>query len=389
MSRRPVRQVAVLIDGSKPYDRKVIGGISSYAQQRGRWSLYVEENPIQKLSILRAHRWDGVIANFDDRRIAAIVSSLRVPVVAVGGMHGWYDRRWGIPYIATDDDAVASLAFDHLSDRGFTQFAFCGFAHTKVNGWSAGRARRFKSLVQQAGLRCWVYNGRCATMRNWDQLQDELASWLASLPKPVGLMACNDARARHVLEACRRSSLRVPEDVALVGVDDDPVLCELTDPPLTSIDPGAHRVGEKAARVLADLMAGKRLRRTWFVVEPKGLVARKSSDIIAVKDPDVAAALAFVRTHACDGVHVDDVLKHVSIARATLHRRFHAVLGRSIHEEIQRVRLERARHLVADTDIPLKQVVAMTGFKQRTYFTVVFRQYFGRTAAEYRRRAKK
>jgi LacI family transcriptional regulator len=380
--------VAVIIDGSKPYDRKVIGGIGAYAQRRGRWSLYVEENPLEKLAVLRAHRWNGLIANFDEPRIAAVVAAMNVPVVGVGGGYGWYGREAGIPYVATDDDAVARLAFDHLRDRGFTQFAFCGFARTRINGWSADRARSFLASARQAGFPCSVYNGRHATMRNWGQLQDELAAWIAGLAKPVGLMACNDARARHVIEACRRIGVPVPEDVAVVGADDDAVLCGLTDPPLTSIDQDAHRIGETAAGVLDRLMSDKRVQKRLFVVQPKGVVTRRSSDVIAIQDPDVAAALRFIHEHACDGIHADAVADCVTVARVTLERRFQALLGRSIHGEIQRIRLERARHLVADTDIPLKQVVAMTGIKQRTYFTVLFRQHFGCTPAEWRRRAK-
>ena len=385
MPPRSVRQVAVLLDGSKPYDRKMIGGIGTYAQAHARWSLFVEETPLQKLSVLRTHRWDGVIANFDNRRIAAVVTGMKVPVVGVGGRYGWYDPASEIPYVGTDDAALARLAFEHFLDRGFTQFAYCGFARTQVNGWSADRARSFRTLAQQAGFSCSVYQGPQATMRNWGRLQDALALWLAALPKPVGLMACNDARARHVLEACRRIGVRIPEEVAVVGTDDDAMLCELTDPPLTSIDQDAHRVGETAAEVLARLMASKRPRRTLCIVKPKGLVARRSSDVVAVADPDVAAALRYIHQHALEGLHADAVVDSVTVARTTLERRFRTILGRSIHEEIQRVRLERARHLVAHTDIPLKQIAAMIGVRQRTYFSVLFRQAFGQTPAEYRK----
>lgn len=388
MPPRSVRQVAVLIDGSKPYDRKVIGGIGTYVHAHTRWSLFVEENPLQKLSVLRTHRWDGVIANLDNQRIAAVVTGMHVPVVGVGGRYGWYDPTSGIPYVATDDEAVARMAFEHFLDRGFTQFAYCGFARTRVNGWSADRARSFKALARQAGFSCSVYHGPQATMRNWGRLQDALAQWLARLPKPVGLMACNDPRARHVLEACRRIDVRIPEDIAVVSTDDDAMLCELSDPPLSSIDQDAHRVGQTAAEVLAQRMAGRRLRQTFFVVRPKRLVVRRSSDVVAVSDPDVAAALQYIHQHALEGLHADAVVESVTVARTTLERRFRAILGRSIHEEIQRVRLERARHLVANTDIPLKQIGAMVGIRQRTYFSVWFRECLGHTPAEYRKLAR-
>jgi len=386
MRRSPVRQVAVIIDGSKPYDRKVIGGIGTYAQHRGRWSLFVEENPLQKLSVLRTHRWDGVIANFDERRIAAVVAGMHVPVVAVGGSYGWYERRSGIPYVSVDEEAVVRLAFEHLRQRGFSRFAFCGFARTRINGWSADRGRRLRQMADAAGCRCAIYSGRQATMQNWGPLQDELAAWLAGLPKPVGLLACNDARARHVLEACRRSGLRVPEELAVVSVDDDAMLCELTDPPLTSIDPGAHQVGQTAAAVLDRLMAGRRPRQPVITVKPKGLVVRRSSDVVAVADSDVAAALRYILDHACDGIHAEDVARQVTVARITLERHFRTVLGRSIHAEIQRIRLERARRLVAESGVPLKQIGALIGVRQATYFRALFRRHFGCTPAEYRRK---
>ena len=190
--------------------------------------------------------------------MAAALREARAPVVGIGGGYGWHDPSSGIPYFATDNEAIARLAAEHLLERGFRRLAFCGYPRTRVNRWSGERGRAFRQFARQAGCPCAVYTGRRKTARRWRELQSELMAWLRALEKPVGVMACNDLRARHVLEACHRLSLRLPEDVALVGVDNDEMICELTNPPLSSVEQGARQMGYQAAALLEQLMRGKR-----------------------------------------------------------------------------------------------------------------------------------
>ena len=197
-------------------------------------------------------------------------------------------------------------------------------------------------------------------------------------------MVCNDARARHVVEACRRIAAHVPEDIAIVSVDDDTLICESMSPPLTSVDLGGYAAGYAAARVLDRLMSGRNVQRHWIVVEPKGLVCRQSSDVFAVHDAEVQAALRFIHEHACDSICIHDVSQAVSISQTTLQRRFRSFLGRSVHDEIDRVRIERACCLVTRTDLPLTKISLQLGFKQVGYLTKVFRRHLGRTPSEYR-----
>ena len=202
------------------------------------------------------------------------------------------------------------------------------------------------------------------------------------------MMASNDGRALHVLQACRAEQMRVPEDVAIVGVDNDDVMCELANPPLTSVEQGARRIGFEAAALLDTMMTGQAPPRQSTAVPPEGLVARQSTDVLAIGDPDVAESLRLIRRRACEPLAVRDVLDAATVSRSTLEARFRAVLGRSIHGEIRRVQLEMAQRLLATTNMPLKEVARQSGFSSVQYFTVVFREATGVTPASARRTAR-
>jgi LacI family transcriptional regulator len=386
MSRR--YHVAVIIDSASCTDRKTLAGIAAYAKEGCNWSFYVEEDPRQKLPDFRSWRGDGILANFQDRKVAQAVRGLSVPVVEVGGGYGWYDPASKIPCFDTDHRAVARLAVNHLLDQGFRRLAYCGFPRTRHNRWSEERAAAFRRGAREAGCRCGVYVGRYETARKWQELQRGLMAWLQTLEMPVGVMACNDVRARHVLEACRSLGLRVPEDVAVIGVDNDEAMCELSDPPLSSVEQGMRRLGYQAAALLAQVMQGKKAPQTRFVVAPEGVVARRSTDTLAVSNAEVVLAARFIREHACDGVSIAELAKMVGLSRSTIERRFKATMGRTIHAEIDRVRIERARTLLAETDLPLKQVAAQAGFKYIQYMTTRFRRSLDQTPREYRLRAR-
>src|SRR3954447_13908646 len=164
-------------------------------------------------------------------------------------------------------------------------------------------------------------------------MEDEIGQWLLTLPRPVGVMGAYDIRARHVLDACRRVGLPVPDQVAVVGVDNDEFLCSLTDPPLSSVAPDTRRTGYEAAALLDRLMSGRERRRGQAIfVEPLGVVTRRSTDVLAVGDGDISAAVQFIREHACEGIAVKDVLAEVPLSRRVLEDRFRKLLGRTPHE---------------------------------------------------------
>ena len=376
--------VAVIVDAARPYDRKIIGGVAAYMKEVGAWSLYVEEDPLQKLPDLRAWQGHGIVANFDDRKVAAAVQGLGIPVVGVGGGAGWYDPASNIPYYSIDNSQVARLAADHLLDHGFRRMAFYGYPPTRINRWCDERAAAFQRRVEEAGCHWSVYTGRHETARKWADLQRGLVAWLTKLEKPLGLMACNDVRARHVLEACRSIGLRVPEDVAVIGVDNDEMICELTNPPLSSVEQGARRLGYEAAALLDRLMRGGHASEQRFVLAPGGVIARRSTDALAIEDAEIAQAIRFLREHACARIGIDEIARAVGMSRSSLQRRFKAIMGRTIHDEIERLRFHRAEQLLSETELPLKQVAQQAGFNYVQYLTTLFRRRHGRTPREFR-----
>ena len=379
------RRVAVLLQLYQNYDQGILRGISAYARECGNWSLYVEEEQYHWLPDFREWNGDGYIVNYDHPVLARAVRRLDKPVVGLGGGGGWYDSASGIPYVTTDNAAIGRLAAEHLLDCGLKHFAFCGYPPTRTNVWLVGRQRAFMTRLAEAGFGCTVFCGRYATGRHWNRMQRELQAWLRTLPKPIGIMGCYDWRARHVLEACHALGLRVPDDIALIGVDNDLILCELTDPPLSSIEQGRFGIGYTAAAALDRLMSGHRPERSFYCIPPVGLVSRQSTNLLAVDDATVATALRLIRDSANRDMQVDTVARQVGCSRVTLDNRFKKAIGRTADTEIRRVRLASALELLVRTDLPLSEVARKAGFADQQYLSVVVRKATSRTPMQYRR----
>jgi LacI family transcriptional regulator len=211
-----------------------------------------------------------------------------------------------------------------------------------------------------------------------------MARWLQQLPKPAGVLACYDVRGQQVLEACALSGISVPDEVAVIGVHNDTLLCDLCEPPLSSVIPNARRAGYEAASLLARLMEGEHVPVEARLIEPLGVAQRQSTDVVAVKDAKVSAAVRFIRAHACEGIDVRDVLKAVPISRTLLERRFRALLGHTPHEHILRTRLARACAMLVETDLPVSLIAERTGFEHTEYLSVAFRREYGMTPTAYR-----
>ncbi len=384
-SKQP-RTVGVFLEVGRAAMRKVVSGVMAFAHQRGNWNVCLpERRSSSSLESMLVGRWDGVIVGFDDPNGPDLLR-LSVPLVGVGGGYGWFRPDMSIPYVGTDNTAVAKLAADHLLERGFVHFAYCGYSPTPVNGCSGKREQAFSEAILQAGHSCAIHNVPDTASDTWEKLYDELAQWLTSLPRPLGLMTCNDSRALQILEACRMARLRVPEDVAVVGVDNEEAICPFTDPPLTSVDQGAQQTGYEAALLLDQWMDGEPVASGKRLVSPVGIVGRGSTEILAVDDNDVAAALQFIRDHACEGIGLDDVSKAIEATNATLRRRFKAVLGRTVHDEIQRVRIEHAKQLLISTDLTFRQIARQSGFCSAQHMSTRIRQVTGQTPRQYRQR---
>lgn len=382
--RRPRRRprVALLIETSNAYARGLLQGIVRYIEQRP-WSLQVLEQGRGDDPPRWLEHWDGdgIIARIEKPAIAKAVLRKRLPAVDVSAAR----LAPSLPWVETDDQQIAKLAAEHLMERGFRHFAFCGDARFN---WSRWREMRFVEYIHAAGFACHTHSPRNST-KSVSAHRANLGRWLKGLPKPVGVFACYDVRGQQVLDACRDVSLGVPEEVAVIGVDNDELLCHLAAPPLSSVIPNTLQTGYEAAALLDQMMAGKEVPPSAHLIAPLGIAERQSTDILAVEDRDIARAVQFIREHACEGINVSDVLRAGALSRRVFEQRFKRLLGHTPRSEIWRVRLRRVKQLVIDTDLPFHQVAERTGFEHAEYLSVIFKRETGKTLSRYRTEARR
>lgn len=374
-------RVALIVETSLASGREVLQGITRYIREHRTWSVFYEPRSLAESVPGWLRKWDGdgIIARVSSPQIAQALLQTGIPVVDVLGMAP--EAR--LPLVHLDDSAVAGVAAASFLEHNLRHFGFCGIGGAN---WSDRRGEAFAKTVRDAGHDCAFFRMHAPLHEHWswEREQDELAAWLGGLPKPAGVMVCSDQRGEHVIEACRRAGIAVPDEVAVIGVDNDAILCDLCDPPLSSVDTALDRVGYAAAELLDALMEGRPAPRQPLLFGPRALVVRASSDALSVSDADIVAALRFIREHACDPVDVSDVVRHVTLSRSTLQRRFRELLGRSVHDEILRMRLLRAQELLAETDLPLAQIAERAGFRHSEYLSAVFKQRLGLTPGSYR-----
>lgn len=393
MHSKRMLTVALIIESGRAFGRGLLRGIARYARTQGNWSIAYHpwEWDDKTPRWLMQARCDGVIARIDSIALLHALERLKVPVVDVRRKF----RTPGIPMVGSEYRLIAQLAADHLRERGFRNFAYCGYAGVD---YSVRRRDDFSNYLGKHHYKTLIYEGDIPhATATWQREsaamyhERELGTWLAGLPKPVGLMACNDMRGRQVLNACRIRNIIVPDEVAVIGVDNDEVLCDLADPPLSSVIPPTDRIGYQAATLLDDMMRGTRSLPQEVCIAPLGVATRRSTDVLAVEDHLVAMALRFIRDHACEGITVGDVLNDLStshsteISRSTLDHRFTEIVGHSPKVEIMLVRLRRMKQLLMDTDWTLPKIAARVGIQHAEYLSTLFKSKYGQTPGEFRR----
>jgi LacI family transcriptional regulator len=383
MRGRPA--VALLIETSNHFARELLHGIRGYTREHEPWAIRLGEHKRGDAPPAWLKRWkgDGVIARLENARIARGIGATSVPIVNVSAAR----PVPGFPGVKTDDEAIARLAAEHFRARGFRSFAFSGVRGYR---WSELRRDHFVRILAERGFACSVYEEPRVPRKGDPFHQDgrALARWLRRLAKPVGICACWDGCGAQILAQCRSLGIHVPEEVAVLGVDNDDLLCDLADAPLSSIDPNAYRIGYEAAEILDRMMGGRRVAPETRLVEPLGVHTRLSSDILAVDDPEIAAALRFIREHALRGIKVEGVLRKVPLSRRVLESRFKKLVGRTPHEHILALRLEKARSLLAETDLTLGAIAERSGFQHAEYMSVAFKRSFGFSPSDYRARGR-
>jgi len=385
VSRFPIKkppQVALIIESSVSYGRSILQGIARYMASHHRWSVYFEQNELGTAppAWLASSHWDGILCRPTDPALAQRLRRMQVPVVDLNDLY----ENLELPWVGSNHRAIGRLGAGHFLERGFRNFAFCGFSQEL---WARQRREGFCAAVEKENLSIPVYESpwRGSAVSRWDVEIQQIGQWLERLPKPIGVMAGNDARALHLLDACHQRGILVPEEVAVIGVDNEEIFCELCNPALSSVAPDAERIGYQAAELLDQLMAGHPPACQRILIDPLHVVTRRSSDTLAIKDWAVSAAIRFISEQALHGCTVADVTNSVGVSRSFLERGFRQHLQRSPQAEIRRVQVNRIKQLLAETDFTLERIAELSGFEHPEYLSVVFKRLTGQTPGQYRK----
>lgn len=375
-------QVALIIESSVSYGRGILRGIARYLASHHRWSIFFEQHELGSPppAWLASSRWDGILTRPTDPALARRLHRMKAPVVDLNDLY----ENLKLPWVGSDHSAIGCQGALHLLERGFRHFAFCGFSQEL---WAQQRREGFCSVIAAEKLPVPIYESfwRGPFVPRWDLDLRRIMEWLNDLPKPVGVMACNDLRALHLLDACHQVGALVPEEVAVVGVDNEEILCELCNPPLSSVEPNTDLIGYRAAELLESLMNGQTPPGQRVLIDPVRVVTRRSSDTLAIGDRLVATAARFIQEQALHGCSVTDVAKHVRTSRSFLERRFRQYLKRSPQAEIRRVQVNRIKQLLTETDFTLERISELSGFEHPEYMSVLFKRLAGQTPGQYRK----
>lgn len=378
-------RIALLFNANKVYDRQVIAGIGQYLNStRVEWDLFMEEDFRSRMRDIRQFRGDGIIADYDDPEAPEALRDLHIPVVAVGGSYedptGYPE---GVPYIATDNARLVRLAYDHLIEQGLGRFAFYGLPPHPGSRWAQERERAFEAIVKQESVEGLVYRGLPTSAGGWGHAVELLVAWLGALPKPIGIVAATDARARQLLQACVIGGIAVPEQVAIVGIDNDPMAQLLTRIPLTSVIQGAEEMGRTAAHLLHQMLRGADCADTRVLVPPVGINVQASSKYQPLRSPHVMRASHYIRQYGCLGVKTEQVADYVGVSRTVLEEHFKRELKQTVHQVILQHKLDAACQLIAQSDASLADIAVRCGFTSLQYMYAVFRREYDCTPRQY------
>ena len=371
-------RIGLQIEKSREHGRSLLSGLADFALARPDWRFDILDP--DDLSDARALcRYDGLVIRVMDDRTADILQQFAKPVVDTYGRND--TPRFDT--IRLDDDAIARMAAECLAEHRFNQCAFCGFSGPR---FSAARGEAFAAAVRKSGRTCFAYEGEGASpvadtfFRNerTDRIPDarELADWIASLPKPIAVFCCNDIRAFQLLRVCETAGVGVPDEVAVLGVDNDVLLCAFTRPPLSSIDTDPSALGRRAGEMLAARLEGAALPPRVVLHPPRRVIERASTDVFPFSTPWMSDK----------GISAKDVVARLGYSHTAVNNAFRAELGTSVHQEILRQRLELAKRLLRETDLPAAKVATDAGFQNAQYFSRAFSTAFGTTPDAWRRR---
>ena len=377
--------MALLIEENREIGRGLLRGIAQYSRAFGPWLFYRESPFYERLSekerLRRIKNWnpDGIIMR-EQGDMDVDLLSMKIPIVYSGHRKG---PAKGVPNILGDDREIGRIAASYLLNKGFRNFGFCGFDDM---WWAIDRGRFFAEALFEAGFKVNFYVPPVQhVLRSWPREPEMICKWIQTLPKPCAVFACTDDRCRQVAAACRQAGVRVPEEIALLGVDNDELTCNFSSPPLSSILLNTEKSGYDAALVLHRMMQGKKIKEKIILIPAPRVVTRQSTDIVAIDDTAVVSALNYIREHYRKGICVNEIARKAGVSRRVLELRFRKMLNRSVYEEVLRLRMNHACVLLTESNLSITQIAEALNYEEIKYFSRAFRKVTGFSPMAYRK----
>jgi LacI family transcriptional regulator len=386
ISMKKIPRVVLLFEKSREFGRGLLRGVVDYSRIRGPWTFlmyppyYLESQDSKKIfAWLKKSNPDGIILRSLGGISIRAMEELNAQVI----VHDVDEEVPGVPNIVTEELAIGRMAAEHLLERGFSHFAFCGVDQM----WSRQRCKSFCATVGEAGFDTHVYEQpKRKADRSFEKERYFITKWIRFLPKPIGLMACNDDRGQYLLELCKAEGIVVPNQMAVIGADNDELICDMSDPPLTSIALNTKKAGYAAAELLDRMMTGHKPDIDRVLVPPTHIVTRQSTNVLAIRDEAVARAVAFILTHANNPIQVSDVAEAAAVSRRTLQKQFRQLLRTSVHRYISRARVERISTMLLESDTPTYRIAQVLGYPNAGSLSRAFHKEKGISPIAFRKR---
>lgn len=375
-----IPRVALLVETTRTYTRELLAGVRRYIAENGPWSTFLELRAPESAPPQWLRRWngDGILTRTFTPQTARLISATGLPAVELRSSRHAHKR----PFAGCDNAHIGRMVAEHFLERGYRQFGVYGL---KTEKFFIDRVRNFVTTIEEKKSPCeLLYEADSEKPADWERSQTRLAQWLRRLPKPVGIFAANDQLGVRLLDACQRAHIAVPEEVAVVGAENEETLCTFATPQLSSVQFDGGSVGYAAAQMLDHLMRGQPLTTTRKLVPPRGIVVRESSGGHVIHDHLVARAVHLIRENAIFGMNVADLCQKLNASRSTLDRRMQAALQRTPKQEILRIRFREVQRLLRETNLSVENIATQTGFTHGHYLQSAFRSWAGMTPGKFR-----
>ncbi|OCG00592.1 XylR family transcriptional regulator [Gilliamella sp. wkB112] len=378
-------KVVLLFNANNIYDRQILKGIGAFLKSNNiHWNIYISETMRYDANIRFNFDCDGIIANFDDPDIEDLLMKVDIPIIGVGTSYPDDLSYPNVPYVAADNYAIVETAFSHLCAKGINKFAFYSIPPNRYCRWARVREKIFEQLLAQKGYEGVIYQGMATSLDTWQESLDKLSTWLRSLPINTGIIAVNDARAHHILQACDRVGIKIPEELCLIGIDNEEVINDLSMVSLSTVKQGTEEMGFNAAKLLQKQFSKGKISKSPLLIAPKKIIARRSTDYRSVQDPYVIQAIHYIRDYACKGIKVEQVTSEMQISRSNLEMRFKESLGKTIHSVIHEEKFNQAKYLLVESSLSIQTISELCGYPSVQYFYFLFKKNYGITPKKFR-----